>query len=106
MGKTTRNLGRIIISILYIIWGLTAPLTAINAILALDIGAILSASVGVIMLLAGVFGLLKIKPATRRIFGVIIFVLAAVSFVTSLAGGGFAWQPLLSALLAWLYIVC
>ena len=33
----------IIISIVYIVWGIGAPLTAIKAILALDVGALLTA---------------------------------------------------------------
>ena len=95
----------IIISIVYIVWGIGAPLTAIKAILALDVGALLTATAGVIMLLAGIFGLFRIKPLKRRIFGIIIFVLAAASAVTSLMGGNIAWQAILQAVMAWLYII-
>ncbi len=95
---------RIIISLLYIIWGIGAPLSAINAVIALNVSAMISAAVGIIMLLAGVFGLVGIKPIKRRIFGIIIFVGAALSVVTSL-GGGLNWQAVIQAVLAWLYIV-
>ena len=95
----------IIISIVYIVWGIGAPLTAIKAILALDVGALLTATAGVIMLLAGIFGLFRIKPLKRRIFGIIIFVLAAASAATSLMGGHLAWQPIIQALMAWAYII-
>lgn len=94
----------IIISILYIIWGIGASLTAINAIIDLNVGALLSAAAGIIMLLAGIFGLFRIKPLKRRIFGIIIFVLAAVSVVTSL-NSGLNWQATIQAVLALLYII-
>ncbi len=94
----------IIISILYIIWGIGAPLSAINALLDLNVGAMISAAVGLVMLFAGIFGLFRIKPLKRRVLGIIIFVGAAISLVTSLKTG-FQWQPIVQAVLAWLYIV-
>ena len=95
----------VIISLLYIIWGIGAPLTALNAILDLNVPMLLTAVTGIIMLLAGIFGLFRIKPLKRRIFGIIIFVLAAASAVTSLMGGHLAWQPIIQALMAWAYII-
>lgn len=106
MKKSTKNILRIVISILYIIWGITAPITAINAILAFDIAAIIGAAVGIVMLLAGIFSLLGIKSAKCKLFGLVIFVGAAVSFVLSLLGGTFAWSSIVSAALAWLFITC
>ena len=95
----------VIISLLYIIWGITAPLTALDAILELNIPMLLTAVTGIIMLLAGIFGLFRIKPLKRRIFGIIIFVLAAASAATSLMSGNLALQPIVSALMAWAYII-
>ncbi len=95
---------RIIISIFYIIWGITAPLSAIDAVLALDVSALISAASGVIMLLAGIFGLFGIKPILRRVFGIIIFVGAAASLLVSLKTG-LDWQPIVTAVMALLYII-
>lgn len=106
MKKTTKNVLRVIISLLYIIWGIASPLTVLSAVLALDISAIISAAVGVLMLLAGIFGLLKLKSSKCKIFGVIIFVFAALSFVMGLTGGVIAWSAVISAILAWLFIIC
>lgn len=101
-----KKIAHIIISILYIIWGITAPLTALKAILALDIGALLATATGLVMLLAGIFGLLRIKPLTRRLFGLIIFVLALVSVITTFVGGDFLpVGAIVQAILAWLYII-
>ncbi len=104
MKKGTRNILRIVISIVYIIWGITSPLTALNAILALDLGAILSATVGVLTLLAGIFGLIGIKRGKCRIFGVVIFIFSIVAIVTALPTINV--NSIINALLAWLFIVC
>ena len=104
MKKGTKAVLRIIISILYIAWGITAPLTAISAILALNIGAIASATVGVLMLLAGIFGLIGVKRGKCRVFGIIVFVAALVAVVMALPA--VAWQSIVTAVLAWLFIVC
>lgn len=101
----------IIISIVYIIWGIGAPLTLIKSLATLDlasltsIGTLISVATGLVMLFAGIFGLLRIKPLKRRLLGVLIFVLALAGVVTSVVGGGFSWQALLQALMAWAYIV-
>lgn len=101
-----KKIVHIIISVLYIIWGIGAPLTALNAILDLNVGALIGALTGIIMLLAGIFGLFRIKPLKRRIFGFIIFVLAVAGVITSLVGGGsLNWQGIVQAILAWLYII-
>ena len=101
----------IIISIVYIIWGIGAPLTLIKSLASLDLsfltslGTLVSVATGLVMLFAGISGLLGIKPLKRRVLGIIIFVLAASSVITSLVGGGINWQAILQAVMAWLYIV-
>ena len=101
----------IIISIVYIVWGIGAPLTLVKSLAALDfssltsIGTLISVATGLVMLFAGIFGLLRIKPIKRRIFGIIIFVLALGGVATSIAGGGLSWQAIVQALMAWAYIV-
>ena len=106
-----KKLIHIIISIVYIVWGIGAPLSLIKSLVALDlaslasIGTLISVATGLVMLFAGIFGLLRIKPLKRRILGIVIFVLAICGVVTSVVGGGFSWQALLQALMAWAYIV-
>ena len=106
-----KKLIHIIISIVYIVWGICAPLSLIKSLVALDlsslasIGTLISVATGLVMLFAGIFGLLRIKPLKRRILGIVIFVLAICGVVTSVVGGGFSWQALLQALMAWAYIV-
>ena len=108
MKKATKSLLRIVISIVYIIWGICSPLALFESILALNLSAILSAVLGILMLLAGVFGLLGIKRSRARIFGIVIFVFAVISVISVFSSFslGALIQPLVSAVLAWLYITC
>ncbi len=101
MKKSTKNILRVVISIIYILWGILSPLSVLNAILALDIPALLSAGLGVLMLLAGIFGLLGVKRSKCKLFAVIICVFAVVSAVFA-----FSVNSLITALLAWLFIIC
>lgn len=101
----------VIISLLYIVWGIGAPLTFVKSLANLDfasvlsISALLSVATGMLMLVAGILGLFRLRPIHRRVLGIIIFILAATSAATSLAGGNIAWQAILQAVMAWLYIV-
>jgi len=104
MKNSTRTILRIVISIVYIIWGIASPLAAWEALLALNFSALLGAALGIITLLAGVFGLLGIKRSRCRIFGIVIFVLAIVSFVSGLPT--ISVNHIVSAILAWLFITC
>jgi len=101
MKASTRKFLRLIISILYLIWGVGSVFLALQALLALDIGGILAAASGVIMFVAGLLGLLKAKPAVCRICGLITFVLALVSAILSFSIGS-----VVTAVLAWLFIIC
>lgn len=101
----------VIISIVYIIWGIGAPLTLIKSLATLNLSSLASLAslvafaTGLVMFFAGIFGLFRIRPMTRRVLGIIIFILAASSVVTSLVGGTIAWQSILQAVMAWLYII-
>ena len=107
MKKATKVILRVIISTIYIIWGILSPLAAINTIIDLDLGAIISAVVGVLTLLAGIFGLLGISKAKCRVFGIVIFVASMISVVSAVLSAGVSMgivSPIINALLAWLFI--
>ena len=108
MRRPTKALLRIVISILYIVWGLASPLTLLESLLAFNLSAILSALLGVLMLLAGILGLLHFKKRIARIFGIVMFVLAVLSIVSALSplNLGALVSPAISAILAWLFIIC
>ena len=104
MKAATRKILKIIISIVYIIWGIYSPISAIEAIVALNLTALLHAAAGILMLLAGIFGLLGIKRGKCRLFGIIIFVLSLVSVATALPF--ISANTIVTAVLAWLFITC
>lgn len=104
MKKGTKNVLRIVISIVYIIWGIYSPISAIQAVLALNIPALISAGVGILMLLAGIFGLIGMKKIKCRIFGIIIFVFSLVAVFMALPS--LSANSIITALLSWLFIVC
>ena len=104
MKNGTKSVLRVVISIVYIIWGLWSPISAIKAIIALDVGAIISATVGVLTLLAGIFGLLGVKKNKCRVFGIVIFIGAIVGVVFALPA--ISVNSIINAVLAWLFILC
>ena len=99
-----KKFARIVVSVLYIIWGISALLATWPALLDLNVAALFSAAAGIILLLAGIFGLFGIKPITRRIIGLIILALAVISIATS-ADRDSLWQPIVSAVLAFFYVI-
>ena len=104
MKRTTKTVFKIIISIIYIIWGIYSPIQVFNAVLALDVGAMLSAGVGVLTLFAGIFGLLGMRKLRCRVFGIVIFVVSAVGVIAALPA--INTTSIITAVLAWLFILC
>lgn len=104
MKKNTKNVLKVIISIIYIIWGIYAPIQALQAVIALNVSAMISAGVGILTLLAGIFGILGLKKGKCRVFGIIIFIFSLVGVITALPAINVS--SIITALLAWLFIVC
>ena len=104
MKSSTKNVLKILISIIYIVWGIYSPIQAFGAVLTLNIGAMISAAVGILTLLAGIFGLFGMKKDKCRIFGIIICVFSIVGVVTALPT--LNWSSIITAVLSWLFIIC
>lgn len=111
MAKNKVNTCRIVISFVYLIIGVDSLLpsirSAIGSALELDLIGILTASAGILMLLAGLFGILDVKRGVCRTMGVIIFAVCAFMLVWSIVNGhGYQRDGVVLAALAWLFIVC
>ncbi|MDD6260762.1 MAG: hypothetical protein PUA74_06745 [Clostridiales bacterium] len=111
MSASKTNSCRIVISLIYIVMGIDSLIpsieSALRSALELDIIGILTASVGILMLLAGLFGILDVKRGVCRTMGIIIFAVSAFMFVWSLLKGqGYQRDGLIGAALAWLFIIC
>ncbi len=101
-----RNVTRILISIIFIAYGVSSVIQALHALLELDLGGVLACALGVVMFITGVLGLFRTQIKICRVLGVVICVLSALKFALALAGGGFLVDALVQALLAWLYFDC
>ncbi len=111
MATSKANSCRIVISLIYIVMGIDALVpsvrSALQSALELDLIGILTASVGILMLLAGLFGILDVKRGVCRAMGIFIFVVSAFMFVWALLKGqGYQRDGLIGAALAWLFILC
>ena len=104
MKSGAKKIVKILISIVYIIWGIYSPISVIRAVLDLDVGAMISAGVGLLTLLAGIFGLIGIKKMKCRIFGIVILVFAVIGVVAALPS--ISVTLIVNAILAWLFILC
>ena len=104
MAASKTNSCRVVISLIYIIIGIDSLVPSVRTALksALDLDLI-----GILMLLAGLFGILDVKRGVCKTMGIIIFVVSAFMFVWSLVKGqGYQRDGLIGAALAWLFIVC
>ncbi len=104
MKKSTKNVLKVLISIIYIVWGIYSPIEAFTAVLALSVPAMISAGVGILTLLAGVFGLFGMEKDKCRTFGIIICIFSLIGVVTAIPTLNIT--SIITALLAWLFIVC
>ena len=106
MAKNKANLTKILISLVFIAYGIDSFIRALEYLLNLEIVGILSCAVGVLMFITGVMGLFKVKIQACRIMAVIVCVLSAATFITGLLSLSFQTQLLVQALLAWIYFDC
>ena len=100
---------RIVVSIIYIVLGVSSVITAWDALVRFDFSKdlpeLISTAVGVMMFLSGVLGLARVRLGAC-FCGIIIFIASTASFILAIVRGG-AWDnSLVQALLAWLFIVC
>ena len=108
-----KNVFRIVVSLIFIIVGLSSAIPGAIALagdlLHLQFHSALSVAFDVVMVLAGILGLLKMKRAACVVFSVIIFVgfaVATVSGVMANAGVITVAITAAKAVIAWFYIGC
>ncbi len=101
-----KNITRILISVIFIVYGVSSVFDAFSALLKLDLLGVLGCALGLLMFAMGIFGFIKSQITVCRVLGVIVCILSAISFAAALAGGAFDVQSLVTALLAWIYFDC
>ncbi len=111
MAHSKTNACRVVISLIYIVIGIDQLVPSVKEVLrsaeALDLIGMITASIGILMLLSGLFGILDVKRGVCRTMGIIIFAVSAFMFVWSLVKGhGYQRDGLIAAALSWLFIIC
>ena len=110
MALTKIKITRILISIIFVIYGIQALVPAVRELAHFEIGAalltVIGSAVALLMLLTGLFGLFGASIKVVRVLAVIVCVLSAAKLVLAIAGGSFPLELLIQALLAWIYFDC
>ena len=119
MAATKKQITRILISIIFIVYGAQALVPIIRELAHFDISGalmmIIGSAVAILMLLTGIFGLSGASIKVVRVLAVIVCVLCAAKFVLTLlsanillalTGGSLPIELLVQALLAWIYFDC
>ena len=85
MAKGSNLLLRVLISLLYILWGGDGCIAIFATILdgGFSAGLLPTLGLSLMMLFAGVFGLFRLKAIVRHILGIAILVLAVITLVST-----------------------
>lgn len=105
--KSSNNLTRVLISIIFIALGTSSVITALQGLVSLNLNIGIAAALGILMFVTGIISFCG-KMVACRVLGVIICILSTAMFVLSLPSAtlGSLQTPALyltQALLAWLF---
>ncbi len=105
--KSSNNLTRVLISIIFIALGTSSVISAVQGLVTLNLNIGIATALGILMFVTGIISFCK-KMVACRVLGVIICILSVIMFVLSLPSAtlGSLQAPALyltQALLAWLF---
>jgi hypothetical protein len=113
MKAKSRNLLRVIVSLVFIALGLLSAIPGVlgmvKALPAIHLYTVLAVAFDVVMFLAGMLGLMKMKKSVCVVLSIIIFVgfsVSAVSAILANAGVFDVAFTIAKAIVAWFYIGC
>lgn len=107
MAKSKYKQIRGVISLIYILTGVSAVVQAFESLLALDLIGIFASAIGVFMFIAGICGFFSIKPRTCHALGFTIMILSLASLVYSIITlKSFDFTIAHQFLLSWLFMLC
>ena len=113
MKAKSRNLMRVIVSLVFIGLGLLSAIPGVIGILkalpAIHLYAVIAVAFDVVMFFAGLLGLMKMKKQVCIVLSIIIFVgfsVSAVSAILANAGIFDVAFTIAKAVIAWFYIGC
>ena len=107
MAKSKYKQIRGVISLIYILTGVSSVVQMWNSLLALDLLGIFASALGVLMFVAGICGLFRVKPTALHWLGVAVMLIALGSLVYSiLVAHTFNFNIANQFLLSWLFMLC
>ncbi len=107
MAKSKYKQIRGVISLIYILTGVSSVFQAFESLLALDLLGIFASAIGVLIFVAGICGLFSIKPRACHALGFLIMVFSLVSLVYAvIIEKNFDFTIANQFLLSWLFMLC
>ncbi len=107
MAKSKYKQIRAVISLIYILTGVSSVIQALESLLILDLIGIFASALGVLIFVAGICGLFSIKPRACHLLGFLIMILSAASLVYAiLVLKSFDFTIANQFLLSWLFMLC
>lgn len=107
MAKSKYKQIRGVISLIYILTGVSSVVQAWHSLLALDLVGICASALGVLIFVAGICGFFSIKPRACHLLGFTIMLLSAASLVYAVIfKKTFDFTIAHQFLLSWLFMLC
>ncbi len=107
MAKSKYKQIRGVISLIYILTGVSSVVQAFESLLALDLIGIFASALGVLVFVAGICGFFSVKPRACHLLGFTIMILSAASLIYAIViGKTFDFTIANQFLLSWLFMLC
>ena len=107
MAKSKYKQIRNVISLIYILTGISSVFQALESLLALDLVGIFASALGVLMFVAGICGLTSVNPKTLHILGISVMILSGASLAYAIIiARTFDFNIANQFLLSWLFMLC
>lgn len=107
MAKSKYKQIRGVISLIYILTGISSVVQALESLLALDLVGIFTSALGVLIFIAGICGFFSIKPSACHALGFTIMILSAASLAYAIIFNRiFDFTIANQFLLSWLFMLC
>jgi hypothetical protein len=107
MAKSKYKQIRGVISLIYILTGVSSVVQAFDSLIALDHIGIFASALGVLIFVAGICGFFSIKPRACHTLGFIIMILSLASLVYAIViEKSFNFNIANQFLLSWLFMLC
>jgi len=107
MAKSKYKQIRSVISLIYILTGVSSVFQALESLLALNLIGIFASALGVLMFVAGICGFFSVKPKVLHLLGFAVMILSGASLVYAiLISRSFDFTIANQFLLSWLFMLC